>query len=60
MVVEGRRMWQDQKVHQLYTIAMVSKNEILRQQALKFLGALERAGSEDAVWAIDDIKKNTK
>gem|GEM_PF-1467248 len=57
MVFEKEYEWRDQRVHQLYTVAITSKYGALRHEAMKFLGALERAGSEDAAKAIDCIKK---
>lgn len=57
MFDEKVREWLDPKVHQLYTVAITSKDLILRRQALNFLGALKRAGSEEAAWAIENIKK---
>jgi hypothetical protein len=56
----GSRVWLDPKVHQLYTVAMTSKDVILRRQALKFLGALQRVGNEEAARAIANIKRYSK
>jgi len=56
MVENERREWQDAKAHRLYSLAITSTDRILRREALKYLGALERAGSSDAAWAIHQIK----
>ncbi|MDD1664792.1 MAG: hypothetical protein LUQ32_05515 [Methanomicrobiales archaeon] len=55
-----RGKWSDQRAHHLYSIATTSKDGSLRREALLFLGALQRAGSEDAAWAMNSIKKNSK
>jgi hypothetical protein len=59
MVCEKEKGWQDQRVFQLYTVAITSNYGALRRQAMKFLGALERAGNGDAAEAIDCIKKHS-
>jgi len=51
------REWKDQRVHELYTLAITSRDGVIRHEALTFLGAMERAGSEDAEWALDAIRK---
>jgi hypothetical protein len=58
----GSRMkeWSDRRAHQLYSIATTSMNGNMRREALLFLGALERAGSEDAAWAMDSIRRQTR
>jgi hypothetical protein len=55
-----RREWSDRRVHHLYSIASTSKDGDLRREALLFLGALERAGIKDAVWAMDTLKRRSK
>jgi hypothetical protein len=55
-----REKWSDQRAHHLYSIATTSKDGNLRREALLFLGALQRAGSKDASWAVNSIKKNSK
>jgi hypothetical protein len=57
IVSEQMREWKDQRVRDLYTIAITSRNGVIRHEALTFLGAMERAGSEDAEWAVNAIKK---
>lgn len=57
MVVERDRAWQDQKVHQLYQIALSSRYPTIRHEVMVLLSALHRAGSRDAGWAINDITK---
>lgn len=52
--------WSDQRAHHLYSLATTSTDGNMRREALMFLGALERAGSEDAAWAMDVIKKRSK
>ena len=54
---EQTREWKDQRVRELYSIAITSPDVVLRHELLTFLGAMGRAGSEDAEWAIDAIKK---
>lgn len=51
------RNWHDQKVSQLYHMAMMSRYEPIRREVMKVLGILERTGNEEAAWAIEDIKK---
>jgi hypothetical protein len=53
------RKWQDHRVSRLYTMALTAKYESVRKEILKALGVLERVGSEEAAYAIDDIKKQT-
>jgi len=55
-----REKWSDQRAHHLYSIATTSKDGKLRREALLFLGALQRAGSKDASWAMNSIKKDSK
>jgi hypothetical protein len=55
-----KREWSDRRAHHLYSIASTSKDGNIRREALLFLGALERAGIEDAAWAMDIIKKRSK
>ena len=54
------RAWRDRKVYDLYTLAASSRDRKLRDAAVHFLGALERAGSDDAAWAMDSLKKKGK
>ena len=54
---ERTREWKDQRVRELYTIATTSRDGIIRHEILTFLGAMKRAGSEDAEWALDAITK---
>jgi len=54
---EQTREWKDRRVHELYTLVITSKNRAIRHEALAFLGAMERAGSEDAERALDAIRK---
>jgi hypothetical protein len=56
-VGDQTKEWKDQRVHNLYTIAITSRDGVIRREALTFLGAMERAGSEEAEWALDMIKK---
>jgi len=56
----GMRAWRDRKVYDLYTLAASSRDRKLRDAAVHFLGALERAGSDDAAWAMDSLKKKGK
>jgi len=56
MGARERREWHDERAHHLYSIITTSTDRALRRQALQFLGALERAGSSDAAWAIHQIK----
>jgi len=57
MVDHDAREWQDERAHHLYSIVTTSKDQALRRQAKRFLGALERAGSSDAAWAMEKIRK---
>jgi len=56
----GTRVWRDQRAHRLYSLAAGSKDKKIRQEAVFFLGALERAGCDDAAWAMDSIRKRVK
>ena len=56
MVATERREWHDERAHHQYSIITTSKDRTLRRQAKRFLGALERAGSSDAAWAMDKIR----
>jgi hypothetical protein len=38
----------------------MSTNGNMRREALLFLGALERAGSEDAAWAMEAIRRRSR
>jgi len=58
VVEDERRVWHDAKAYHLYSIVITSPDRILRRQALRFLGALERAGSSDAAWAIHRIQNS--
>jgi hypothetical protein len=54
------REWRDERAHHLYFLATCSKDRKIRDEAVHFLGALERAGSDDAAWAINSIKKRDR
>jgi hypothetical protein len=56
----GVRTWRDQRAHHLYSLAVSAGNRNVRDEAVLFLGALERAGSDDAAWAISSLKKREK
>jgi hypothetical protein len=51
------REWKDRRVHELYSLAITSRDGVIRHEVLTFLGAMKRAGSEDAKWALIDIQK---
>lgn len=55
-----KREWRDQRAHHLYSLATTSIDGNMRREALLFLGALERAGSKDAAWAMDAIRRRGK
>jgi hypothetical protein len=57
---DSTRKWHDQKVSQLYTMAMTARYETVRREVMKALGVLERVGSDEAACAIDDIKRQKK
>jgi hypothetical protein len=52
--------WRDQRAHHLYSLAASAGDRKIRDEAMLFLGALERAGSDDAAWAISSLKKREK
>ena len=54
---EQKKEWQDRRAGELYRIIRLSPDRAIRREALSFLGALARTGSQDAKWALDDIKK---
>ena len=54
---DQEREWSDQRVGELYRIIRMSRDRVIRQEALTFLGALARTGSKDAKWALDDLNK---
>ena len=54
------REWRDERAHRLYSLAECSGNPKIRDEAVHFLGALERAGSEDAAWALRLLKKRDR
>jgi hypothetical protein len=56
---DSMKEWHDQRVSQLYTMALAAKYDIVRREVLKALGVLQRVGNEEASCAIDDIKKRT-
>jgi hypothetical protein len=56
----GTREWRDERAHRLYSLASSSSDRKIRDEAVHFLGALERAGSDDAAWAISSLKKLEK
>jgi len=57
MVGDQKRDWSDQRIGELYRIIRFSRDRVIRKEALSFLGVLARTGSQDAKWALDDIKK---
>jgi hypothetical protein len=56
----GMREWSDRRAHHLYSLASSSKDTKIRQEAVLFLGALERAGCDDAAWAMKALRKRGK
>jgi hypothetical protein len=56
-VKDQKKEWKDRQVGELYKIITLSRDRVIRQEALSFLGVLARTGSQDAQWALDDIKK---
>ena len=60
IVDEQSREWKDQQVRELYSIAITSRDEAIRHAVLTFLGGMERAGSKDAEWALDDLRKRSE
>ena len=54
------REWSDRRAHHLYSLATSSGDRKIKQEALLFLGALERAGSGDAAWAMDSLRRQEK
>jgi hypothetical protein len=56
----GIHEWRDQRAHHLYSLASSSRDRKIRDEAVLFLGALERAGSDDAAWAMNSLKKREK
>lgn len=56
MGATGKREWHDQRAFHLYSIISTSTSGTLRRQAMQFLGALVRAGSNDAAWAMDQLR----
>jgi len=56
-VSEQTREWKEPRVRELYSMARTSRNKAIHQELLAILGALERAGSKDAEWALDALKK---
>jgi hypothetical protein len=57
---DSTRKWHDQRVSQLYNMAMIARYETVRREVLKVLGVLERVGCDEAACAIDDIKRQTE
>ena len=51
------RTWSDQRARHLYSLATSSRDRGTRHEAVLFLGALERAGCDDAAWAMRAIRK---
>jgi hypothetical protein len=51
-----KRVWQDTRALHLYSIINSSNDRTLRRQAMQFLGALVRAGSNDAAWSMDRLR----
>jgi hypothetical protein len=49
--------WNDQRVRTLYSLAVTSRDGVIRHEVLTILGAMERAGSKDAESALDTLKK---
>jgi hypothetical protein len=56
----GKKEWSDQRAHHLYSLATSSKDRKIRQEAVHFLGALMRAGCDDAAWAMKTLRKRTR
>ncbi len=56
MGAREQKDWQDARAFHLYSIITTSNDRTLRRQAMQFLGALVRAGSNDAVWAMDRLR----
>jgi hypothetical protein len=56
----GPRDRRDQRVHHLYSLATGSKDKNIRREARFFLGALERAGCDDAARVMDSLRKRAK
>ena len=56
---EQPREWKEPRVRELYSMALTSRNGVIHQQVLAILGALERAGSKDAEWALDALRKRS-
>ena len=54
------REWSDRRAHHLYSLATSSTDRKIRQEAVLFLGALERAGCDDAAWAMKTLRKRGK
>ena len=54
------RDWRDERAHRLYSLAASSGDPKIRDEAVHFLGALERAGSDDAAWAMNSLKMRGK
>ncbi|MDD1654647.1 MAG: hypothetical protein LUO91_02940 [Methanomicrobiales archaeon] len=56
MGATDKKVWQDERAFHLYSIINTSNDRTLRRQAMQFLGALVRAGSNDAAWAMDRLR----
>jgi hypothetical protein len=54
---EQNEEWKDLRVRELYSLAITSHDRVIRHEALTFLGAMERAGSNDAESALDALRK---
>ena len=54
------REWSDRRAYHLYTLATSPGDGKIRREAVLFLGALERAGSGDAAWAMDSLRRQGK
>jgi len=55
--MDSGRRGEDQRARHLYSLATRAKDRKIRQEAVFFLGALERAGSGDAARAMDSLRK---
>jgi len=59
IVSEQSREWKDQQVRELYSIAISSRDGVIRHAVITFLEGIKKAGSEDAQWALDALRKRS-
>jgi hypothetical protein len=57
MVSEQTREWKEPRVRELYSMAITSRDGPVHREILAILGAMERAGSKDAEWALSALRK---